>query len=366
MLPASVTVPTSAPVMLPDAEFSALERAAELAALGAGTVLPNPVVGCVLLDPSGAVIAEGHHERAGGPHAEVVALAAAGPAAQGATAVVSLEPCAHHGRTPPCTEALIAAGVRRVVIGVRDPFRPAAGGLERLQAAGISVVDASGTAAGAAASDVNRVWLTAVTRESPFVTAKTAMTVDGRVAASDGTSRWISSELSRADVHRLREQVDTIMVGVGTVLSDDAHLTVRDADGAVTGRQPLRVVLDSTGRTPDDARIRDDASSTLIATSAEFPGDDGRVDLAAVLAELYRRDRRHVLLEGGPTLLGAALDAGLVDEWIVYVAPSVLGAGRPAVVGGRAATLADAHATELVDVTRFGPDVRLTYRFAAG
>jgi diaminohydroxyphosphoribosylaminopyrimidine deaminase/5-amino-6-(5-phosphoribosylamino)uracil reductase len=245
----------------------ALARAIELAALGAGSVLPNPVVGCVLLSSGGEVVGEGYHRRAGGPHAEVAALAAAGAAARGATAVVTLEPCNHTGRTGPCSLALIEAGVAAVVVAVRDPWPTAAGGIETLRSAGIEVIEATGELA-AAAADVNRVWLTATRLGRPFVTWKAGMTIDARVAAADGTSRWITSPASRADVHRLRSEVDTMMVGVGTVLADDPLLTVRNTDGRPVGRQPLRVVVDSAGRTPHSAKVRNEDADTLIATAA--------------------------------------------------------------------------------------------------
>jgi diaminohydroxyphosphoribosylaminopyrimidine deaminase/5-amino-6-(5-phosphoribosylamino)uracil reductase len=394
-----------------DVELAAMWRACELAARGAGSALPNPVVGCVLLSPIGEVIGEGFHERAGGPHAEVVALRAAGERAAGATAVVTLEPCNHTGRTGPCSEALLDAGVARVVVAVRDPWAPASGGIDRLRAAGVQVVDLSqlavtdptgagdvgsapvdqGSAAGAvtgrpdaaapavtgdpaapvaavraavdAAEDVNRVWLTAARTERPFVTLKMATSLDGRVAAKDGTSQWISSPESRAEVHELRRRVDSIAVGVGTVLADDPQLTARDADGTVTGRQPLRVVVDSTGQTPATARVLDDAAPTLLATLAEIgAGPDGRVDLAALLDRLYRDGRRHLLLEGGPRLAAAFLDAHLVDEVLVYLAPLLLGAGRSALDGGSVTTLADAHRAELRELRRLGPAAVLRYR----
>lgn len=356
---------------LTPAEITALHRAVELAGHGAATALPNPVVGCVLLSPGGWIVGEGFHERPGGPHAEVAALTAAGPSARGATAAVTLEPCNHSGRTGPCSEALLAAGVARVLVAVRDPWPPAAGGIARLREAGARVVDLSGlvdddpgiAAAVAAAEDVNRVWLGAMRLGRPFVTWKVGMTLDGRVAAADATSRWITSPESRADVHALRARTDAIMVGVGTVLADDPQLTVRNAAGEPVGRQPLRVVLDSAGRTPAAARVLDDTAETWLAT-AESAGTaaDGRVDPAAVLAQLWRLGRRHVLLEGGPRLAAAFLDAGLVDEIVAYVAPTLLGAGPSALSGGAVGTLADAHRADLVDVVRFGPDVRLRYR----
>lgn len=349
---------------LPDAERSALLRAAELAARGIGGTLPNPVVGCVLLDQSGNVVGEGWHERPGGPHAEVAALTDAGDRARGGTAVVTLEPCNHTGRTGPCSEALITAGIRRVVVGVRDPSAAAAGGLETLMAAGVQVIDASRLPIGAVATEVNRVWLTSVRHGRPFVTLKAGMTADGRVAAVDGSSRWITSESSRKDVHRLRSEVDTMMAGIGTVLADDPRLTVRDPDGTEPPRQPLRVVVDSSARTPSHARVFGAPGEVLVATAAAYPGLGGRVDLAALMTDLFARGQRHVLLEGGPRLAAAALDAGLVDDVVCYLAPILLGAGRPAVDGGSVTTLADAHHLELRDVSRFGPDVRLSFSVA--
>ncbi len=355
------------------AELAGLRRAVELADRGAGSALPNPVVGCVLIDAGGAIVGEGFHARAGGPHAEIVALAAAADRTRGATAVVTLEPCVHSGRTGPCTDALIAAGVARVVVGVRDPWPGAAGGADRLRAAGVDVVvlpdepDAAAREAVDLAEDVNRAWLTATRAHRPFVTWKAGMTIDGRVAAADGTSRWITSAESRADAHLLRGRIDTMLVGVGTVLADDPQLTARDDAGRPVGRQPLRVVMDSRGRTPADARVRDGAAETWIATSAELgAGPDGRVDPGAVLTALFEGGRRHVLLEGGPTLAAAFLDAGLVDEVLVYLAPLLLGAGRAALAGGAVGTLADAHRAELRAVDRIGPDLRLRYRIARG
>jgi len=358
-----------------------VHRAVVLAGLGAGTALPNPVVGCVLLAPGGWTVGEGFHKRPGGPHAEVAAIEAAGRWARGATAVVTLEPCNHTGRTGPCSEALIEAGIARAIVAVRDPWPAAAGGIERLRAAGVEVVDlsvagtdpaagagadppadADGTAAVLAAEDVNRVWLTATRSGRPFVSWKVGMTIDGRVAAADGTSRWITSRESRADVHALRARVDTMMVGIGTVLADDPQLTVRDADGRVSGPQPLRVVIDTMRQIPRTARVLDSSAESWVATGDDpGTGPDGKVDLLAVLKRLHQRGKRHVLLEGGPRLAAAFLDAGLVDEAVVYLAPSLLGAGRPALDGSVVDTLADAHGAVLRDVTRIGPDVRLRY-----
>jgi diaminohydroxyphosphoribosylaminopyrimidine deaminase/5-amino-6-(5-phosphoribosylamino)uracil reductase len=351
-----------------EADLAAMDRAIAVAALGDGTVLPNPVVGCVLLDATGRVVAQGHHARAGGPHAEIVALRVAGERARGATAVVSLEPCNHQGRTGPCSTALIDAGVRRVVYAVPDPWPTAAGGGTRLRAAGLEVVDLSACAEPSAAQrvsaarDGNRVWLTTVRERRPFVTFKAAMSVDGRVAAPDGTSRWITSAPSRRDAHALRSRVDTIMVGSGTVRSDDPALTARDDRGRPSGPQPLRVVVGSRGQIPAGSRVLDGSAATLLATSTEFgAAPDGRVDLARLLSALYVRGQRHVLLEGGPTLAGAFLDAGLIDEVLVYLAPMVIGAGRSAVDSAGVRTLAQARRLELRGTEALGPDLRLRY-----
>ncbi|MFI7521633.1 bifunctional diaminohydroxyphosphoribosylaminopyrimidine deaminase/5-amino-6-(5-phosphoribosylamino)uracil reductase RibD [Micromonospora globbae] len=337
----------------------AMRRAIELAARGLGTTSPNPVVGCVLLDAGGQVVGEGFHAYAGGPHAEIVALAQAGERARGGTAVVTLEPCDHTGRTGPCSLALIQAGVARVVIAVPDPNPVASGGAATLRSAGVRVdlgVRASEAEAG------NIAWLTSMRRGWPYVIWKYAATLDGRSAAADGTSMWITSEAARIDVHALRGTVDAVVVGVGTVLADDPRLTARNLrDGSLAIRQPLRVVVDSEGRTPADARVRDGAARTWIATAAEVgAGPDGRVDLPALLAELHQRGVRAVLLEGGPRLAGAFLAAGLVDKVIGYVAPRLLGAGPAALVDAGVTTIAEAIDLEVVDVTQIGPDLRIT------
>ena len=343
------------------AEDKAMARAIELAARGLGTTSPNPVVGCVLLDAHGVVVGEGFHAYAGGPHAEIVALAQAGERAKGGTAVVTLEPCNHTGRTGPCSEALIRAGVGRVVIAVADPNPVAIGGAQRLRAAGVEVI--VGVRA-VEAEEGNIAWLTSVRRGRPFVIWKSASTLDGRAAAADGTSMWITSEASRMDVHRLRGTVDAVMVGIGTILADDPRLTTRDLrTGSLAIRQPLRVVIDSDGRTPTGARVRDGAAPTLVATTGDFgKGGDGRVDLRKVLAELHQRGIRSVLLEGGPKLAGAFLASGLVDRIIYYIAPKLLGDGPAALVGAGVTTITEAIDLELMDVDRVGPDLRLTAR----
>lgn len=356
--------------MASDVEIQAMRQAISLAARGQSTTLPNPVVGCVLLDPDGTVVAEGWHERAGGPHAEVVALRAAGDRARGATAVVTLEPCDHTGRTGPCSQALLQAGVRRVVIAVADPSEAASGGADRLRAAGVEVetgVLAEEAERGPEPGAGNRAWLSSVRLGRPFVTWKFAATLDGRVAAADTTSQWITGAEARKDVHRWRSRADTMLVGVGTVLADDPLLTVRGEDGPAE-RQPLRVVADTHGRTPASARIRGDEAPTWIATGAELgtvPAGDRPVtlDLHALLGELFARGRRHVLLEGGPHLAGAMVAAGLVDQVIAYLAPALLGSGPSALAEAGITTIADVRRLDLADVRQVGDDVRVLARF---
>lgn len=325
-----------------------MRRAIELAARGLTTVSPNPVVGCVVLDAAGEVAGEGWHGFAGGPHAEVVALQEAGERARGATAVVTLEPCSHTGRTGACTTALHAAGISRVVYAVDDPNPLARGGADVLRGAGIEV---EGGLLRPEAERVNEAWLHAVRSGRPFVIWKYGASLDGQIAAADGTSRWITGEDARRDSHRLRAQVDAILVGVGTVVADDPLLTVRpDPPEPAPERQPLRVVFDRTGRTPPGARIRDDSAETIITAAA--PGE--------VLADLRARGAVSVLLEGGPTLAGAFWDDGLIDKVVGYVSPVLLGSGRyPALRSSAIATITAAPRLTLEDVTRFGEDVRL-------
>jgi diaminohydroxyphosphoribosylaminopyrimidine deaminase/5-amino-6-(5-phosphoribosylamino)uracil reductase len=340
-------------------EDEAMRRAIALASRGLGTTSPNPVVGAILLDPTGEVVGEGFHAYAGGPHAEIVALAQAGERARGGTAVVTLEPCNHTGRTGPCAQALIDAGIARVVIAVDDPTPVAAGGAATLRAAGVRVETGMGRPEAEAG---NVAWLTAVRRGRPYVTWKFAATLDGRSAARDGTSQWITSSPARTDVHTLRSTQDAIVAGVGTVIADDPQLTVRDLkDGTLAITQPLRVVADSAGRTPQKARVRDAAATTWIVTTAEVgAGPDGRVDLPALLAALFGRGIRSVLLEGGPTLAGAFLRAGLVDQVIGYVAPKLLGAGKAALLDAGVASIDEAIELDLTDLTQIGPDLRFT------
>jgi diaminohydroxyphosphoribosylaminopyrimidine deaminase/5-amino-6-(5-phosphoribosylamino)uracil reductase len=333
-----------------DAEQAAMHRALALAETVRGRTSPNPAVGAVILDATGHLAGEGATAPAGGPHAEVVALGDAGDSAQGGTAVVTLEPCAHTGRTGPCAQALIDAGVTKVVYAVDDPNPEAAGGADKLRAAGVMVVP--GIEEHAAASGALRPWLHAVRTGRPYVTWKFAATLDGRAAAADYTSRWISSAASRADVHRLRGGVDAILVGSGTVLVDDPHLTVRE-DERLGVHQPLRVVLDRRHRVPDDARVLDDAAETVVLDTA--------VPQFAMKA-LYDRGVRHVLLEGGPTLAGAFVEARCVDEVIAYLAPTLLGAGPAALGDAGIGTLADALTLEVESVARLGEDIKVVGR----
>ncbi len=328
---------------------AAMRRAIALSARGLGSTSPNPVVGCVVLDADGHPAGEGWHQQAGGPHAEVHALRDAGDRAHGGTAVVTLEPCNHTGRTGPCSQALLDAGIARVVFAVADPNAQAAGGAAAIRAAGVDVTE--GVLADEAAR-INEAWLHGVATARPFVVWKYAASVDGQVAAADGTSRWITGPDARRDVHRLRHELDAVLVGVGTVLADDPALTVRELpDDATPTRQPLRVVLDRSGRTPAAARVHDDAAETLI--SASKPAD--------VLAELFDRGVRSVLLEGGPTVAGSFWQEGLVDKVVGYTAPVLLGSGQwPVLRGTGQQSMADAVRLRTTDVARLGDDLRVT------
>ncbi len=334
------------------AEHEAMRRALTLAATPAVPLGPNPRVGCVLLHDDGTTIAEGYHRGAGSPHAEVDALAAAGERARGATAVVTLEPCNHTGRTGPCSQALIAAGVRRVVYAQADASPVARGGAEGLTRAG---VDSEGGLCEQEARAINRAWTFAVDHRRPFVTWKFATTLDGRSAAADGTSRWVSGLAARRDTHRLRALCDVMLVGTNTIAVDDPLLTVRDDHDQPLPYQPLRVVMGE--RDLERARrVFGEAAETLHLRTR---------DPHAVLADLFVRGRQHVFLEGGPTLAGAFVQAGLVDEVVAYVAPMLLGSGRGAVGDLGITTIAEALRFAITDVALLGsgdtdPTVRLT------
>lgn len=325
---------------------AAMLRRAVQAALRGPEADPNPRVGAVVLDAAGHVVGVGHHQGAGTAHAEVQALREAGQRAAGGTAYVSLEPCAHHGRTPPCTLALVEAGVSRVVYAVADPDPKAAGGAGMLQAHGVQTEHLPSAEADA----VLRHWTFATRTGRPWVTWKTATTLDGRVAAADGSSAWITSPEARADVHELRSRCGAVVVGTGTALADDPALTARRPDGTPRERQPLRVVLGA--RTlPPAARLHDASAPTL-----QLPGDD----LAAALATLHRHGVRRAMLEGGPTLTAAFWRAGLVDEVVAYLAPALLGAGPTAVGDLGITSIAGIARLQIDDVALVGPDVRIT------
>ena len=354
------TPETAAAVADAGAGFSAAEVAAMDAALAAARQGPrgaNPLVGAVVIKADGTRIVTGHHRGAGTAHAEADAIdqaQAAGLDLSGATMVVTLEPCNHCGRTGPCAQAIIGAGIADVVYAVDDPHDPAAGGAATLRAAGVRVRSGLGAEA---ALELNRRWFDAVAATRPFVTLHIAQTLDSRIAASDGTSQWISSPESLADNHALRGRIDAILVGTQTVLVDNPRLTARGADGEPAARQPLRVVMGYRG-IPDGAAIN---------------GDDGKVlhlptrDPREALDELFAAGVRHLMVEGGSRILSAFLAAGLVDELIVYLAPTLLGAGTPALEDLGITTLAEAQQWEWDPasggaVQQLGRDLRLHLR----
>lgn len=327
--------------MVTAAEVAAMAQAVELASAVVADFGPNPRVGCVLLDSDGAVISQGAHHGAGEPHAEVVALHNAGERAQGATAVVTLEPCSHTGRTGPCTEALVSAGVRRVVFAAVDPNPAAAGGAQVLRNAGLEV---EFDATNAAALELNRRWSVAVRRGRPFVTLKIASSLDGRIAAADGTSRWITGEPAREQVHSMRSDVDAVVVGTGTALADDPALTDR-RPGAT--RQPRGVVI-GLRELPATHQLCK-SGALMLATR----------DLAGAMTDLFDRGIRSVLVEGGPTLATSLIRESLVDELVWYVAPVLLGEGRHAVADLGITTIDDASRWQRNRVTSVGDDVRI-------
>ncbi|QXQ15810.1 bifunctional diaminohydroxyphosphoribosylaminopyrimidine deaminase/5-amino-6-(5-phosphoribosylamino)uracil reductase RibD [Skermania piniformis] len=322
-----------------------MRTAIEVSATVRGTTSPNPPVGAVIVDVAGVVVGVGATASPGGPHAEVAALAAAGDRARDGTAYVTLEPCNHHGRTPPCTEALIAAGVAAVVYAVADPNPLAAGGADRLRAADIEV------RAGLLADEVRggplRAWLHRQATGRPHVTWKFAASLDGRSAAADGSSRWITGPVARARVHAERATWDAIVVGTGTVLRDDPWLTARLPDGSLAERQPVRVVVGERA-IPPTARVLDDAAPTRLLRTR---------DPDAVLSALA--DCNDILLEGGPTLAGAFLAAGRVDRVQAYLAPVLLGAGAAAVQNAGVGSIEQALRFHRESVETIGPDLLL-------
>lgn len=352
-----------------------MARALRLAALGLYGTDPNPRVGCVIARGA-RVLGEGHHERAGRPHAEVVAMEAARGEVRGATVYVTLEPCAHHGRTPPCAEALIAAGVSRVVYACRDPNpRVNGGGAARLEAAGIAV---TGGLLEQAARALNPGFLSRMERGRPWVRLKLASSLDGRSALAGGESRWITGEAARRDVQRLRARASAVLTGVGTVLGDDPRLDVRLPG---TTRQPLRVILDSRLATAPSARILRPPGEVRVFTAGEYdpgraaaltaagarveplPGGPSGIDLRALMSRLAEMEVNELHVECGARLAGALWKAGLVDELVVYVAPVLLGEeSRPLLSIGPVASMAGRGQLELQEVRRIGPDLRLRLR----
>jgi diaminohydroxyphosphoribosylaminopyrimidine deaminase/5-amino-6-(5-phosphoribosylamino)uracil reductase len=365
-------------VLLDDERY--MRRALRLAGLGRHAS-PNPMVGCVIVDAHGHVVGEGYHHTPGGPHAEVWALRSAGEGgARAATAYVTLEPCSHFGRTPPCANALIDAGVARVVVAMADPdTRVSGNGIDRLRAAGIDVT------VGVLEDEARKLLAAYIKHRStglPWVVLKSAMTLDGKIATSTGDSRWISSPISRASVHRqLRDRCDAILCGVGTIIADDSQLTTRLSRG---GRDPWRVIVDSRGRTPADAKVvrqSGEDGKTIIATTGSAPaealetfansgcqilmcGEDehGRVFLPDLMAQLGTRgDIVGVLAETGAALSASLLDAGLIDRWLVFIAPKIVGgATAPGPIGGLGiGEMMSAIRVKNWQVNRCGPDVRI-------
>lgn len=348
-----------------------------LARLGFGLTEPNPRVGCVITAPDGRVLGRGHTQQAGGPHAEVMALrdaAARGESVRGATVYVTLEPCAHHGRTPPCCDALVAAGVGRVVMALEDPFPQVAGlGAARLRAAGIEVVEGPHAEA---ARELNLGFFSRVQRGRPWVRLKAAVSLDGRTALPNGVSQWITGSAARADGHAWRKRASAVLTGVGTVLDDDPRLDVRLVE---TTHQPLRVVVDSRLETPPAARLLDPPGSVLVVAAqpearreaalrergaeiAFLPGAGGKVDLPALLADLARRGVNELHVEAGHKLNGSLVREGLVDEFLVYMAPRLLGIGRELAAFGPLERLDQSLDLRWVSIEPLGDDLRLIAR----
>jgi diaminohydroxyphosphoribosylaminopyrimidine deaminase/5-amino-6-(5-phosphoribosylamino)uracil reductase len=352
-----------------------MERALELAARGRYGASPNPMVGAVIVDAKGELAGEGFHAAFGGPHAEIVALEDAGQRAKDGTLYVTLEPCAHHGKTPPCTDAILAAGLRRVVVALAEPTSVAGGGNERLRAEGVEVHEGPGAER---SRSLNRRWLHWARFHRPWVTLKAAVSLDGRVATREGESKWITGEGARHRSLELREEHDAILVGVETILADDPQLTRRLGLNPVRGWR--RIILDSKLRTPSESIVvQQNPEWTLIYHTIEATaedrrrlreagvelvelraGDDRRVDLEALLDHLARREVAALLVEGGPTVHGSFNDAELVDEVALFIAPFVIGGKGPSAVAGRGiATLEAAQRLIFEDIDRHGEDLEV-------
>ena len=362
-----------------DLDAARLEQALRLAHAAIGITEPNPRVGCVIGSDTGDVFGAGSTQQAGGPHAEVMALReaqASGHDLRGATAWITLEPCAHHGRTPPCCDAIIAARLGRVVVGVQDPYSQVAGaGIARMRAAGIRV-DMADAAFAQVAWDLNVGFFSRVLRKRPYVRVKVAASLDGRIALDNGVSQWITSVAARTDSHAWRKRASAILTGIGTVLADDPRLDVRLVPSSW---QPLRVIVDSTLRTPTSARVLAQPGRALLAfakTNAShartlehqgaevlaLPGIDGHVDLWALIEELGRRGVNELHVESGPTLTTALLKAGLADELLFYIAPRLLGGQRGMVEWPPLTRLQDDMAFKWLEATMVGPDLRARLR----
>lgn len=356
-----------------------MRRALALARRGEGRTSPNPMVGAVLV-ADGMVVGEGWHRAAGTPHAEVHALRAAGDSAKGSTLYVTLEPCSHHGRTPPCADAVVAAGIDRVVVAMEDPDdRVGGSGIERLRGAGITVETG---VLEQEARRLNEAYVVHRTLGRPFVTYKSAVTLDGRTAAADGSSQWITGTEARRDVHRLRSRSDAIVVGIGTLLADDPSLTVRGVHSGPAVPRPLRVVVDARARTPLRAQVLTGEAPTLVITGTgadadtvarlqwagadvlSIPDSEGRVPIPAMLAALGSRGIVSLLLEGGATLAGAFVAAGCVDRYVFYVAPKLFGGPETSgsIEGWAAPSIGAAASLEIESVRRFGDDLRIIAR----
>jgi diaminohydroxyphosphoribosylaminopyrimidine deaminase/5-amino-6-(5-phosphoribosylamino)uracil reductase len=358
-----------------------MDRALALATRGLRLTSPNPRVGCVIVGADGQLLGQGHTQRAGGPHAEIVALqdaAARGHAVRGATAYVTLEPCAHQGRTGPCCDALVGAGIARVVASIQDPNPRVAGqGFARLRAAGVEIEVGPGAAE---SRELNIGFFSRIVRQTPWVRMKIAASLDGQTALGNGASQWITSEPARTDGHAWRARACVVLTGIGTVLEDDPRLDVRLVE---TPRQPHLVVVDSRLETPLDAKLfipgrqlyiyaaaldgekkarLEARGATVIHCPGRQPGSENKVDLAAMLQDLARREINEVHVEAGHKLNGSLVREGLVDEFLVYLAPKLLGTGQGMVNIGPLTELGQAVALEFRDTALIGPDLRILAR----
>jgi diaminohydroxyphosphoribosylaminopyrimidine deaminase/5-amino-6-(5-phosphoribosylamino)uracil reductase len=351
-----------------------MTRALRLAARGLYTTTPNPRVGCVIVN-NGQMVGEGAHLKAGEPHAEVHALRAAGEQARGATAYVTLEPCSHFGRTPPCADALVNAGVSRVVVAMQDPNPLVAGnGIARLQAQGIAVTVG---VCEAQARALNPGFIQRMTQQRPYVRLKVAASLDGGTALGNGRSQWITSAAARKDVHHWRAQSCAIVTGIASILQDDSSLTVRDVN---TPRQPLRVIVDSQLRIPIDAKVLQDGNALVAyaqgdaaklemlqvmgVRTLQAPNAQGQVDLAALMQALTALPCNEVLIEAGATLNGAFMQSGLVDELLLYYAPKLMGnTARGMFALPELAQMSDVRDLNILDVRQFGQDIRIQAKF---